>query len=163
MTRIDARYAHGLGVDMSATQPGTLTPERRRHLLGLSDLGRTILAEEDAAAKKATFATTGRHTPAVLAKLTANDFADPATLTHPLVDQQDVDDLGRMDGAHWITKAVRDHVIALCRRRGLDAPLKWLPADETNLSPRQRTQRLEESPLGRAMLRGVPRPPGSMG
>jgi len=146
---------------------GALTPERRRELMSYTPLGKRILAEEDAAAARATTTTfaTGRpgdrHAPEVLAKLRPDDFADPVGLRHPIVDQQDVDDLARLSGASWLTKAVKEHVLDLCRQRGLDAPLAWLPPGDVEMTPARRKELLGASALGRAMLRGAPLSIGS--
>ncbi len=150
-------------LSMSKTPPasGGMTDARQQELLGASPLGRAVLAQEhaqgDTAAAAATFAAepSGRHTRAMLARLTPADFADPATLWGPITAQEDVDTLATLDGSMWLTAPIKANVLAICQRKGLDAPLKWLPKSATEMTAARQQELLGASPLGRAMLRGA--------
>lgn len=149
---------------MARTAPAAfdgMTEARRRELLGLSDVGRAVLATEQGAPTTATAATfaaepTGRHTRAMLARLTPADFADPKTLWGPITAQEDVDTIAKLDGSMWLTPEIKVNVIAICQSKGFDPPLTWLPKSETEMTPARQQDLLGKSPLGRALLRGAP-------
>lgn len=164
---------HGGPVVDPGPRTERLTPTRRRTLLGGGPIGRSILDAENRAnrdqasemaqsrsggggSSPAMFAASGpggRHSAAVLASLTPNDFGDPDTLRHPIVDQQDVDDVGALDGSMWVTPQVRDQVVKICQRKGLDPPLAWMEPKEREMSSARRKALLGSTPMGRALLR----------
>jgi len=165
LTRADA-FLSMSKTPTTASASGGMTSARQQELLGASALGRAVLAEDhaqDGAAAAATFAAepTGRHTRAMLARLTPADFADPATLWGPITAQEDVDTIAKLDGSVCLTAAIKANVLAICQRKGLDAPLTWLPPGDVQMTPARQHELLGKSPLGRAMLRGVPLPIGN--
>ncbi len=119
-------------------------------------------AAEARTQKFAALDTTGRsrHSREVLATLTPQDFADPVLLRFPLVDQEDVDNLGGMEGSIWLTPALRASVLAICQRKGFDPPLAWLPKKAAGVAPGQQTRLLDATPLGRHVLRDAARKDG---
>ncbi len=102
----------------------------------------------------------GRHSREVLATLTPQDFADPVLLRFPIVDQQDLDDLGAMEGSIWLTPGLRANVLAIRTRKHLDPPLAWLPKKAVGVAAGQQTKLLDATPLGRQVLRDAARKDG---